>query len=142
MRWNNKHFSSFLKGFFTEVNKVMFLDGESPTLKTFNNNTIIMTNNSDKIRILWVWSFYLCCLTLSQFSRLLWWILCCFQTFWKSWERKDHLRWNKKRFFLIFKGLSIKQIKQVFLEGESPTLNIFLIFPRERNSRIFIGLYK
>ena len=33
-------------------NKLMFLEGESPTLKTFNNYTIIMTNNSDKIGIL------------------------------------------------------------------------------------------
>ena len=30
----------------------MFFDGESPTLETVNNYTIIMTNNSDKIRIL------------------------------------------------------------------------------------------
>ena len=37
---------------FIEANKVMFFDGESPTLKTFNNDTIIMTKNSDKIRIL------------------------------------------------------------------------------------------
>ena len=35
----------------------MFLEGESQTLKTFNNCTIIMTKNSDKIRILWVWCF-------------------------------------------------------------------------------------
>ena len=30
---------------------------ERPTLRTFNNYIIIMTNNSDKIRILWVWCF-------------------------------------------------------------------------------------
>ena len=35
-----------------KVNKVMFFDSESPTLKTANNYTIIMTNNIDKIRIL------------------------------------------------------------------------------------------
>ena len=29
-----------------------FLEGESATLKTFNNYTIIMASNSDKIRIL------------------------------------------------------------------------------------------
>ena len=29
-----------------------------------DNDTIIMTNNSDKIRILWVWYFFLCCLLL------------------------------------------------------------------------------
>ena len=37
---------------FIEASKVMFFDAEIPTLKTFNNYTIIMTNNSDKIRIL------------------------------------------------------------------------------------------
>ena len=31
---------------------------------------------------------------------------------------------KKKAFFIIFKGLSIKQITQFFLEGESPTLTI------------------
>ena len=30
---------------------------------------------------------------------------------------------KKKTFFVIFKGLSLKQIKQIFLEGESPTLS-------------------
>ena len=29
-----------------------------------------------------------------------------------------------KAFFIIFKGLSMKQITQFFLEGESPTLRI------------------
>ena len=29
-------------------------------------------------------------------------------------------------FFIIFKGLSIKQTTQIFLEGESPTLNYFM----------------
>ena len=29
---------------------------------------------------------------------------------------------KKKAFFIIFKGLSMKQITQIFLEGESPTL--------------------
>ena len=34
----------------------------NPTaLNTFNNSTIIMTNKSDKIRMSWVWCFYLCC---------------------------------------------------------------------------------
>ena len=28
-----------------------------------------------------------------------------------------------KAFFFIFKGLSMKQITQIFLEGESPTLS-------------------
>ena len=31
----------------------------------------------------------------------------------------------KKEFFIIFKGLSMKQITQKFLEGESPTLTTF-----------------
>ena len=32
LRWNKKHFSSFLKGFLFEANKTIFLEGESPTL--------------------------------------------------------------------------------------------------------------
>ena len=34
---------------------------------------------------------------------------------------------KQKAFFIIFKGLSVKQITQFFLEGESPTL-ILIIF--------------
>ena len=37
---------------FIEANQTIFLEVESPTLKTFNNYTIIMTNNRDKIIIL------------------------------------------------------------------------------------------
>ena len=29
---------------------------------------------------------------------------------------------KQKAFFFIFKGLSLKNIKEIFLEGESPTL--------------------
>ena len=29
---------------------------------------------------------------------------------------------KQKEFFIILKGLSLKQIKQIFLEGENPTL--------------------
>ena len=39
-------------------------------------------------------------------------------------ERKELLRWNKKAFFIISKGFSIKQITHFFLEGESPTLKM------------------
>ena len=35
---------------------------------------------------------------------------------------KRAFQMKQKAFFIIFKGFSIKQIKQVFLEGESPTL--------------------
>ena len=35
---------------------------------------------------------------------------------------------KEKTFFIIFKGLSLKQIKQFFLEGESPTLMNRLTF--------------
>ena len=31
---------------------------------------------------------------------------------------------KKKAFFIIFKGLSMKEITYIFLEGESPTLDI------------------
>ena len=33
---------------------------------------------------------------------------------------------KKKAFFIIFNGLSIKQLTHFFLEGESPTLRLFL----------------
>ena len=33
---------------------------------------------------------------------------------------------KKKTFFITFKGLSLKQIKPVFLEGGSPTLTYFV----------------
>ena len=45
-----------------------------------------------------------------------------------SWEGKELSRWNKKQFFVIFKGLSLKQIKQFSLEGESPTLKHVWLF--------------
>ena len=34
-----------------------------------------------------------------------------------------------KAFFTILKGLSLKQMKQIFLEGESPTLKKSGAFP-------------
>ena len=34
---------------------------------------------------------------------------------------------NQKAFFIIFKGLSLKQIKHFFLEGESLTLSILVM---------------
>ena len=39
-------------------------------------------------------------------------------------KKKELLRWNKKRFFIISKGLLINQITQIFLEGESPTFRL------------------
>ena len=33
-----------------------------------------------------------------------------------------------KSFFIISKGLSLKQIKQIFLEGESPTLKFEILY--------------
>ena len=38
---------------------------------------------------------------------------------------KRAFKMKSKTSFIIFKGLSIKQITQNFLEGESPTLSIF-----------------
>ena len=35
---------------------------------------------------------------------------------------KRSSKMKQKAFFIIFKGLLLKQIKQIFLEGESPTL--------------------
>ena len=39
-------------------------------------------------------------------------------------ERKEFLRWNLKTYF-IFKGLSLKHIKQIFLQGKCAALNFF-----------------
>ena len=36
---------------------------------------------------------------------------------------KRAFKMKQKGFFIIFKGFSLKQITQTFLEGESPTLN-------------------
>ena len=47
-----------------------------------------------------------------------------------SWQRKELLRWSKKTFFFIFKGLSLKQ-----LEGESPTLKEERILCHERKMK-------
>ena len=38
---------------------------------------------------------------------------------------------KQKAFFTIFKGLSLKQIKQFFLESESPTLSLLKELHRE-----------
>ena len=42
-------------------------------------------------------------------------------------ENEKNLKDEIKSIFIIFKGLSLKQIKQVFLEGEGPTLICFYI---------------
>ena len=44
---------------FKQLSLSGFNKWSSTPLKTFNNYTIIMTSNRDKIRILWVWCFYL-----------------------------------------------------------------------------------
>ena len=45
---------------------------------------------------------------------------------------------KQKAFFIIFKGFSLKQIKTIFLEGESPTLTYVdtLIKGHQRNQKI------
>ena len=42
--WNKKHYSSFLKGF-QSANDTFFLEGESPTLKTFHANMSKIENH-------------------------------------------------------------------------------------------------
>ena len=37
---------------------------------------------------------------------------------------KAAFKMKSKTFFIIFKGLSMKQITQTFLKGESPTFNL------------------
>ena len=39
-------------------------------------------------------------------------------------KTKFKLLQNEKRFFIFFKGLPLKQIKEIVLEGESPTLRV------------------
>ena len=43
-----------------------------------------------------------------------------------SWERKKLLRWNKKRFLSFLKGFD-KVNNTIFLEGESPTLQLLVL---------------
>ena len=45
----------------------------------------------------------------------------------KSRQKVKHLE-NEKAFFIIFKGLPMKEITQLFLEGESPTLICILYY--------------
>ena len=50
---------------------------------------------------------------------------------------------KQKAFFITFKGLPMKQITQLFLEGESPTLNFYTvlllkIYDQRRQLNIFI----
>ena len=48
----------------------------------------------------------------------------------KSWQKYEKIE-NMKRFkdlFIIFKDLSMKQITQIILEGENPTLKYIYIF--------------
>ena len=40
----------------------------------------------------------------------------------KHLENRKSFQDEKKAFFIIYEGLLLKQIKQIFLEGESPTL--------------------
>ena len=42
-------------------------------------------------------------------------------------ENEKRFKLKQKAFFIIFKGLSLKQIKQVFLEGKSAILIYFII---------------
>ena len=78
-------------------------------LNTFNNYSIIMTNISNNIRISWE----SCCFTyfyfLSWFSRLFWWILCCFWAFWRS--QKSYLGAMWKRNWLSLVSWTIVTLK-------------------------------
>ena len=38
---------------------------------------------------------------------------------------KRAFKMKQKTLFIIFNGISLKQIKQIFLEGESPNLSSF-----------------
>ena len=44
---------------------------------------------------------------------------------------------NEKSFFIIFEGLSLKQIKNFFSEGESPTLNKSCMYCNKKLSKFF-----
>ena len=59
---------------------------------------------------------------------------------------KRAFKLRQKAFFIIFKGISIKQIKQMFLEGETPTLGrinlakSFLKFLFDTFDTVFMGI--
>ena len=57
---------------------------------------------------------------------------------WISWERRELLGWNKKTFFIIFKGTEAN--KGIFLEGERATLTTFMskIKNTVKSKKIFI----
>ena len=49
---------------------------------------------------------------------------------------------NENAFFIIFKGLSMKQITQLFLEVESPTLNtLLMMLGPMHNVNLIFNLY-
>ena len=53
-----------------------------------------------------------------------------------SWERKELLRWNKKQFFIIFKGLFMKQITQFFFGRWESDFNIRTFFWHRKLSKL------
>ena len=54
-----------------------------------------------------------------------------------SWERIELFKLKLKAFFTIFEGLSLKQIINFFLEGESPTLSKIIL--HEKFSLLFLS---
>ena len=97
------------------------MKGESPTWKTLNNYTIIMTKNNDKIRILWVWYFCLC------WSRLLLKILKI--SFW-AFSRKNWISLDLWALFSwkLCKAFRIARCKQCQLVKSCLNSDLYLIY--------------
>ena len=104
--------------------------GSTTSLKTFNNYTIIIINNMTKKKIFWVKCFCLCCLFLSQFNWLLWWIFKVLKiSFWTFW-RKNCISLNLWALFIIklCKAFRIAQCKQPRLVKPCLNSDIYVIF--------------
>ena len=110
-----------------------FKKWSSTALKTFNNYTVIIIKNSDKIR---VWCFCICCLFVSKLKMFLWWISWCFKAFPWSWKTHfEHFEWRNNCISLAlwdlfylkpYRAFRIAQRKQPRLV--KPCLNSDLYF--------------
>ena len=62
------------------------------------------------------------CLYFIRYLATFWFCNCLLTNLWSHKFWSNHFFIIKPNVFIIFRGLSLNQIKQVFLEGESPTL--------------------
>ena len=117
------------------------MEGESPTSKTFNNYIIIMTNNSDKIIMLWVWYFCLYCLFLSSFAMVIFMLFLNILKilkipFWIFWRKNISLDLWSLFSWKPCKAFRIAHCKQPRLL--KPCLNSDLYFISKTSSRVLL----